>query len=112
MSRMQPRGGNRQNSETVEKTSVVVVAPSKFSNSGTYIRHGKNILHGKKQIFVWEGPRGHTPFGITVKHKKWFKTMTFEKRPRIRGGIAERENPKPGAGVIPAWPKLPPFPSN
>ena len=33
MSRMQPRGGNRQNSETVEKTSVVVVAPSKFSNS-------------------------------------------------------------------------------
>ena len=81
-------------------------------NSGTYIRHGKNILRGKKQIFVWEGPRGHTPFGITVKHKKWFKTMTFEKRPRIRGGIAERENPKPGAGVIPAWPKLPPFPSN
>jgi hypothetical protein len=54
----------------------------------------------------------HTPFGITVKHKKWFKTTTFDKRPRIRGGIAERQNPKPGAGVIPAWPKLPPFPSN
>jgi hypothetical protein len=35
-----------------------------------------------------------------VKHKKWFKTMTFDSVSSGNcRGIAERENPKPGAGV-------------
>jgi hypothetical protein len=45
-----------------------------------------------KKNFVWVRPRGQPRFGITVKHKKWFKNLNFLK---IDQANAMRQNPKP-----------------
>jgi hypothetical protein len=45
-------------------------------NSAGYIHRGKNISEDfgwQKTNFCREGPRGHNPFGIIVKHKKGSK---------------------------------------
>jgi hypothetical protein len=72
-----------------------------FCGSAAYIHVGKNLIKRtfrltKKNKILCGRVLGvtHTPFGITVKHKKWFKTTTFDKRPRIRGGIQTTTHPR------------------
>ena len=70
---MQPRGGNRQNSETVEKTSVVVVAPSKFSNSIDFRR----VMMRPAPSQAGSGPQAGPSKKVVIKVKMMIRNQTL-----------------------------------
>ena len=71
---MQPRGGgNRQNSETVEKTSVVVVAPSKFSNSIDFRR----VMMRPAPSKAGSGPQAGPSKKVVIKVKMMIRNQTL-----------------------------------
>lgn len=74
---MQPRGGNRQNSETVEKTSVVVVAPSKFSNSIDLNDDFRRVMMRPAPSQAGSGPQAGPSKKVVIKVKMMIRNQTL-----------------------------------
>ena len=77
MSRMQPSGGNTQNSETVEKTSVVVVAPSKFSNSIDLNDDFRRVMMRPAPSQAGSGPQVGPSKKVVIKVKMMIRNQTL-----------------------------------